>query len=479
MKKTSLLALTSLTLLTTATGFAQPWTVDAITGSAPGFITEFYSTGSSPTYIKNSQIYDYGTSLIFGGYTNPIGAEYISFQKNQNSLSNSLINNNYNTVAASAAYSALANGPSINMQAFSTAYTTSGINVQGAVGLIGSGTGMTQMNLGTSTSTPLTFWTSNTQQMMLNASGQLILGAGATTPLSGEMISVQKNQNTATSIRLNNTTSSTAASVNYIATGPNSAIAMSAYSSGYSSSGIAQAGAAVLSSTGSAFNIGCGSSGAPITFWTNNTQHMTLSSVGNLGILNSSPAYQLDVTGHAHVTGFFYSGVMSGNYLQAGYDGSSHSIINSMGTALLVNNNNSQDVSFCAGTGNTGRVLIGALTQKAPGADAMHVAAILQVNGDMVVGAGGASPHANIWVTENNWADFVFDKNYKLMPLNELENFYTTNHHLPNVPTQKDIQEQGNNLGQTDVILLQKVEELTLYVVELQKQVEALKNNKK
>ena len=61
------------------------------------------------------------------------------------------------------------------------------------------------------------------------------------------------------------------------------------------------------------------------------------------------------------------------------------------------------------------------------------------------------------------------------MPLNEVEFFYKTNHHLPDVPTQKDIQQNGNNLGQTDVILLQKIEELTLYMVKQQKEIEELK----
>ena len=77
-------------------------------------------------------------------------------------------------------------------------------------------------------------------------------------------------------------------------------------------------------------------------------------------------------------------------------------------------------------------------------------------------------------VTQQLWSDFVFDKNYKLMPLNELENYYKTNHHLPEVPSTKEISESGNDLGKTDALLLQKIEELTLYIVEQQKQIEFL-----
>ncbi len=73
------------------------------------------------------------------------------------------------------------------------------------------------------------------------------------------------------------------------------------------------------------------------------------------------------------------------------------------------------------------------------------------------------------------WADFVFDKNYKLMPLKEVEAYYNINSHLPNIPTAKDIATDGNDLAKTDALLLQKIEELTLYIVQQQKEIEALK----
>ena len=100
--------------------------------------------------------------------------------------------------------------------------------------------------------------------------------------------------------------------------------------------------------------------------------------------------------------------------------------------------------------------------------------ALLQVNGNVVIGSLGSGDNTNLWVTQTGWSDFVFDKDYKLMPLNEVEKFYKANHHLPDVPAQKDIREKGNNLGQTDVVLLQKIEELTLYMVEQQKRIENL-----
>jgi|GEM_PF-4905247 len=72
--------------------------------------------------------------------------------------------------------------------------------------------------------------------------------------------------------------------------------------------------------------------------------------------------------------------------------------------------------------------------------------------------------------TGNYWADFVFDKNYKLTPLAELESFIKNNHHLPEIPSAKEVSEKGINVAQIDAKLLQKIEELTLYMIEMKKE---------
>lgn len=85
---------------------------------------------------------------------------------------------------------------------------------------------------------------------------------------------------------------------------------------------------------------------------------------------------------------------------------------------------------------------------------------------------------------QSNWPDFVFTSNYGLMSLTNVELFIAEHSHLPNVPSAVQIQEEGINLGEMDAILLQKIEELTLYLIELKKQneqlvldVNTLKNN--
>ena len=71
------------------------------------------------------------------------------------------------------------------------------------------------------------------------------------------------------------------------------------------------------------------------------------------------------------------------------------------------------------------------------------------------------------------WADYVFHKNYPLKSLSEVEKFITENKHLPNVPTEKEVKEKGVNLGEMNKILLEKVEELTLYMIEQNKKIES------
>lgn len=74
------------------------------------------------------------------------------------------------------------------------------------------------------------------------------------------------------------------------------------------------------------------------------------------------------------------------------------------------------------------------------------------------------------------WPDYVFSTNYNLRPLSEVESFIKKNNHLPDVPSEKQIAEQGGaNLGEMNTVLLRKIEELTLYTIEQQKAIDLLK----
>ena len=73
------------------------------------------------------------------------------------------------------------------------------------------------------------------------------------------------------------------------------------------------------------------------------------------------------------------------------------------------------------------------------------------------------------------WADYVFDKKYELLSLKEVEKYIAKNGHLPNVPSAKEVTEKGLELGEMVKIQQEKIEELTLYLIQQNKDMEELK----
>ncbi|BDS13116.1 hypothetical protein [Aureispira anguillae] len=73
-----------------------------------------------------------------------------------------------------------------------------------------------------------------------------------------------------------------------------------------------------------------------------------------------------------------------------------------------------------------------------------------------------------------DWADFVFDIDYKLKPLKEVKAFIDENKHLPDVPSASDVVKNGINMAEMDATLLQKIEELTLYTIKQQELIEQM-----
>lgn len=121
-------------------------------------------------------------------------------------------------------------------------------------------------------------------------------------------------------------------------------------------------------------------------------------------------------------------------------------------------------------------------------------------NGNVAVGTTSTGTHKlavdgtigarGVKVEATGWSDFVFENNYELRSLEETEQYISKNKHLPEIPSEAEVIENGINLGDMDAKLLQKVEELTLYLIEqnkrmnrletknteLEKEISALKN---
>lgn len=110
-----------------------------------------------------------------------------------------------------------------------------------------------------------------------------------------------------------------------------------------------------------------------------------------------------------------------------------------------------------------GNVVIGSMSMST-----LPCAANLKLYVNGTIGA------TEVRVSTQSWCDYVFDNNYKLKPLKEVESFIKTNKHLPEVPSEKEVVENGVAVGEMMKVHMKKIEELTLYMIELQKQNEKL-----
>lgn len=137
---------------------------------------------------------------------------------------------------------------------------------------------------------------------------------------------------------------------------------------------------------------------------------------------------------------------------------------NGSGSTIVVNMECKQWEGTCSSTDfiwRNGKVAIG--TQEVP------------VSFKMVVEGKLGAREIHVRPLHLNWADYVFADDYQLRSLEEVEKHIKKHKHLPDVPTAADVQQQGLDLANMDATLLKKVEELTLYLLQLKKQNDALK----
>ena len=115
-------------------------------------------------------------------------------------------------------------------------------------------------------------------------------------------------------------------------------------------------------------------------------------------------------------------------------------------------------------------------------ATAADAAMTIQPDGDIIIGTqpqavgyklsidGKMACEEVLVELSGDWPDYVFGDEYKLMPLNVVETFIKNEGHLPNIPTAKEVEKNGLEVGDMQRKLMEKVEELTLYIIELDKQ---------
>ncbi len=248
------------------------------------------------------------------------------------------------------------------------------------------------------------------------------------------------------------------------------------------------------------------------------TQKFQITSGGNVGIGVNNPGNKLEVAGNIRATGdlFLFKGAEGQNadngFLNIGSSNASKAwrigqVSN--GTAgneidkdlLFFRYNGSSTVSSLRFEDQTGRVHVTAKGWSTLTLPTISDQVRLVVEGTTFIGdiapttseisainsainctngpklklfVNGTIGTKELRVNLTNWCDYVFDPSYKLKPLNEVESFIKTNKHLPEVPSEKEVVENGVAMGEMMKVHMKKIEELTLYMIELQKQNEKL-----
>ncbi|MCY7410208.1 MAG: SprB repeat-containing protein [Chitinophagales bacterium] len=206
-----------------------------------------------------------------------------------------------------------------------------------------------------------------------------------------------------------------------------------------------------------------------IALRTNNTERLRIKNDGNVGIGTKTPQAKLQVAGNLIVDSLKFTSNASNeiHLLGTNSNGELRGVPKYVGLASCVQPVLAWYNNPCS---DDGSVYLEPITSRVGiGTEIIPEDYKLAVKGKIIC----EEIKVKLYI---NWPDYIFDKSYKPISLFELENFIKVNKHLPGIPSAQEVSNNdGINLGELQTEMLKKLEELTLYIIELQKQVDALK----
>jgi hypothetical protein len=227
--------------------------------------------------------------------------------------------------------------------------------------------------------------------------------------------------------------------------------------------------------------------GIGLHFSTDGNEKMTILPSGSVGIGYTTPIARLEVTRPAAAgisTAVFHSsgGQAYGHVLTLATDGDAgadepkllFSYQNKAFTWALGGNNNSNRFSVWEGGGD-GTFGTGFGTERLTVLPGGNIGIGLSTPTNKL-DVNGTIHSKAVKVDMIGWSDYVFDKTYKLRSLNEVRSYITVNHHLPDVPSEKDVVDNGLNVGEMNKVLTRKIEELTLYLIQKEQELKRQQN---
>lgn len=204
---------------------------------------------------------------------------------------------------------------------------------------------------------------------------------------------------------------------------------------------------------------------------------------GNLGIGFTTPTEKLVVQGNAVFRGDstgakFSNDTYGGGRVYLAMDGTASNGIGAGGDYLLVERYTNSD-AFIRNSGSLALVTTGAkdITLTANGNSTTFKSngqidigtTTIPTDYKMAIAGNVIAEKVKVKKQSSGWPDYVFSPEYKLTSLEEVEQFTKKNSHLPEIPSAKEIEKEGQDLGDMNRLLLKKVEELTLYMIEQNK----------